>query len=66
MKEFIERAEVVAYLRELADHCAKGMSAGFRKRQPFIDDTAVTMLAAGLMAAANQIEKGKIDTKRWS
>lgn len=66
MKEMIERAEVVAYLRRLAGHAARGMSEGFRERQPQINDHAATLLAAGLYAAANQIEEGKIDQKRWS
>ena len=66
MKEMIERAEVVAYLRKLAGHAERGMSEGFRQRHPDMKDAAHMLLAAGLYAAAMQIEKGKIDEKRWS
>lgn len=66
MKELIERAEVVAYLRKLAGFAETGMSDGFRKRQPQINDHATMLLAAGLMAAAKQIEEGRMDSQRWS
>jgi hypothetical protein len=66
MKDMIERAEVVAYLRKLAGHAERGMSEGFRKRHPDMRSQAHMLLAAGLYAAANQIEEGKIDQKRWS
>jgi hypothetical protein len=66
MKDMIERAEVVAYLRALGVHARKGMSDGFRARKPEFDDQATKLLAAGLLAAADQIEDGRIDKQRWS
>ena len=66
MEDMIERTEVVAYLRHLAGYAEKGMSQGFRERHDDLDRPAMALLAAGLLAAADQIESRKIDTKRWA
>ena len=63
MEKMIERRKVIAYLRYLARHTGKGMSPRFRELRPEVDDNAVTLLAAGLMATAKQIEEGLFD--KW-